>query len=129
MRSAPSRVGRIDLETGRITIAESVTEVPVLGMHFSEPKTYERRSITLPAFLADELAQRLTTRPEGPAAFVFTSPEGGTLNHRTFYRQHLKPAVAAAVLPLEMRFHDLRHTCAALCIAHGAHLKAIKEWS
>jgi integrase len=26
-----------------------------------------------------------------------------------------------------MRFHDLRHTCAALCIALGAHPKAIQE--
>lgn len=25
------------------------------------------------------------------------------------------------------RFHDLRHTCAALCIALGAHPKAIQE--
>jgi integrase len=121
------RVGRVDLHTGRITVAESVTEVPVLGMHFSEPKTYERRSVTLPAFLADELAQRLTTRPEDPAAFVFTSPEGGTLNHKNFYRRHFKPAVVAAGLPPAMRFHDLRHTCAALCIALGAHPKAIQE--
>jgi integrase len=121
------RIGRVDLETGRITVAESVTEVPVLGLHFSEPKTYERRSVTLPAFLADELAQRLTTRPEDPAAFVFTSPEGGTLNHKNFYRRHFKPAVVAAGLPPEMRFHDLRHTCAALCIALGAHPKAIQE--
>jgi site-specific recombinase XerD len=26
-----------------------------------------------------------------------------------------------------MRFHDLRHTCASLCIALGAHPKAIQE--
>ncbi len=33
----------------------------------------------------------------------------------------------AAGLPERTRFHDLRHTCAALCIALGAHPKAIQE--
>jgi integrase len=121
------RVGRVDLDIGRITVAESVTDVPVLGLHFSEPKTYERRSVTLPPFLADELAKHLTGRPDDPTALVFTSPEGATLNHKNFYRRHYKPGVVAAGLPPETRFHDLRHTCAALCIALGAHPKAIQE--
>lgn len=121
------RVGRVDLTAGRITVAESVTDVTGHGLYFSEPKTYERRSVTLPGFLADELAQHLTTRPGEPDALVFTSPEGSTLHHKNFYRRHYKPAVAAAGLPAGTRFHDLRHTCAALCIALGAHPKAIQE--
>ncbi len=60
---------------------------------------------------------------------MFYSPEGGTLNHKNFYRRHFKPAVLAAGLPAETRFHDLRHTCAALCIALGAHPKAIRNGS
>lgn len=121
------RVGRVDLESARITVAESVTEVQGLGLHFSEPKTYERRTVTLPAFLAERLAHHLEHRPDDPETLVFTSPEGSTLNHKNFYRRHFKPAVAAADLPTEMRFHDLRHTCAALCISLGAHPKAIQE--
>ena len=69
----------------------------------------------------------LISRPDDPNALVFSSPEGSTLNHKNFYRRHFKPAVLAAELPAEMRFHDLRHTCAALCIALGAHPKAIQE--
>lgn len=121
------RVGRVDLDAGRITVAESVTEVPVHGLYFSEPKTYERRTVTLPAFLVDELAAHLEGRPSSPDTLVFSSPEGGTLNHKNFYRRHFKPAVLAAGLPTATRFHDLRHTCAALCIALGAHPKAIQE--
>lgn len=66
----------------------------------------------------------LTTRPEtlgahlagrrhSPDDFVFTSPEGGALRHNLFYRRIFKPAVVAAGLPGELRFHDLRHTCPA----------------
>lgn len=121
------RVGRVDLAKGRITVAESVTEVQGSGLHFSEPKTYERRSVTLPAFLAEKLTTHMNSRPDQPDAFVFTSPEGSTLNHKNFYRRHFRPALAAADLPAEMRFHDLRHTCAALGIALSAHPKAIKE--
>jgi integrase len=46
---------------------------------------------------------------------------------RTFYRRHYKPAVRRAGLPEDLRFHDLRHTCAALLIAQGAHPKEIQE--
>lgn len=44
-----------------------------------------------------------------------------------FYKRVFKPAVADAGLPTATRFHDLRHTCASLCIAPGAHPKAIQE--
>ncbi len=121
------RVGRVHFGTGRITVAESVTEVPVHGLYFSEPKTYERRTVTLPAFLVDDLLALLAGRPAEPDTLVFCSPEGGTLNHKNFYRRHFKPAVLAAGLPPDTRFHDLRHTCAALCISLGAHPKAIQE--
>jgi integrase len=94
---------------------------------FGEPKTYERRSVTLPAFLSRELAAQLAGRPDDPTAFVFTSPDGAVLNHKNFYRREFKPAVARAGLSDRTRFHDLRHTCAALCIALGAHPKAIQE--
>jgi integrase len=61
-----------------------------------------------------------------PGGFVFTSAEGTPLR-RTFYRRHYKPAVRRAGLPEDLRFHDLRHTCAALLIAQGAHPKEIQE--
>jgi hypothetical protein len=37
-----------------------------------------------------------------------------------------KPAVVRAGLPHRLRFHDLRHTCASLLIAHGASVKAVQ---
>ncbi|MEJ7582989.1 MAG: site-specific integrase [Acidimicrobiales bacterium] len=121
------RIGRVNLDAGRITVAESVTQVQGHGLVFGEPKTYERRSVTLPAFLLDELARHLKERSADPDAFVFPSPEGSVLNHKNFYGRMFKPAVTDAGLPSRMRFHDLRHTCAALCIVLGAHPTAIQE--
>ena len=44
----------------------------------------------------------------------------GPLRHGNFYRAKFKPAARAAGLPEGLRFHDLRHTYAALCIASTA---------
>lgn len=49
------------------------------------------------------------------------------IHHKNVYNRTFKPAVRTAGLPERTRFHDLRHTCAALCIALGAHPKAIQE--
>lgn len=121
------RVGRLDLLRGRILVAESVTEVEGHGLVFGEPKTNERRSVTLPAFLREELGSYLAGRTAGASDFVFPSSSGGVLRYKMFYKRVFKPAVAAAGLPTATRFHDLRHTCASLCIALGAHPKAIQE--
>jgi integrase len=59
---------------------------------------------------------------------VFTSPRGAPLQHRVFYRRYFKPAVKAALPPAKhgVRFHDLRHSCAAILIAAGEHPKVIQ---
>jgi integrase len=44
-------------------------------------------------------------------------------------RRHFKPAVEAAKgVPDGLRFHDLRHSCAALLIANGRHLEEVKDY-
>src|SRR5207248_8956630 len=68
---------------------------------------------------------------------VFTAPSGGAIRHHNFYSRQFRPAVRRAVaqtagqgqdgFPEGLRFHDLRHTCAALLVAQGAHPRAIME--
>ena len=57
---------------------------------------------------------------------VFTSPTGSVLRHSNFYRRVFKPGVKAFGLD-SFRFHDLRHTCAAMLIQQRAHPRAIME--
>lgn len=121
------RVGRLELLKGRLVVAESVTEVHGHGLVFGPTKTYERRTVPLMPSIRDELGALLAGRPGDPDTLVFTAPDGGPLRHRNFYDRHFKPAVRRANLAEATRFHDLRHTCAAMCIALGAHPKAIQE--
>ncbi len=124
---AALRIGRVDLLRGTVEVAESYAEVHgalVLGA----TKTYERRTVRMPRFLCDRLGEHLARAGRTqPGDLVFTDSAGGPLRHSNFYRRTFKPAVVAAGLPERLRFHDLRHTCAALLIAQGAHPKAMME--
>jgi integrase len=56
-------------------------------------------------------------------------PRGYPVRHNLFYKRVFKPAVRAA-LPAELhalRFHDLRHTAAALSLAANPSLAMVKE--
>ncbi len=113
------RVKRIDFLRGRVEVAESVSDVGgqlILGA----TKTYANRHVPIPTQLRDELAAYLADRRNDRESLVFTSPLGGPLRHSNFYPSKFKPAARAAGLPEGLRFHDLRHTYAAFCIASTA---------
>jgi integrase len=122
----------VDLLRGVLHVNQALKDVGG-RLEFGPTKTHERRTIALPGFLKAMLAEHLTqptnTAPGGvgPDALVFTSTTGLPLRHGLFYRRHFKVAVRAALPPPlhGLRFHDLRHTCAALSIAAGAHPKLI----
>ena len=118
---------RLDLKRSRVEVAESLADVAG-ALHFGPTKTYDRRTVVLPAFVRDQLAQHVSRhRSDDLEALVFRSPEGAPLRHSNFWRRVWVPAVRSADVPEGLRIHDLRHTCAALLIAEGAHPKAIQE--
>jgi len=118
------RTESVDLLHGRVHVVASATEA-YGKLQFGPPKTYQRRAVPIPQALVTELTGHLAgkARPD----FVFTSSRGGPLRHSNFYARHFKPALLRAGLPEETRFHDLRHSYAALLIAEGAHPRAIME--
>jgi integrase len=121
---AALQVRNVNLLRGNIDIVEASTEVNG-HLHVGPTKTGARRAVSLPRFLGEMLSAHLERYPPVDG-FLFTSAEGCPLR-RNFYRRDFKPCVRAAGLPEDLRFHDLRHTCAALLIAQGAHPKEIQE--
>jgi integrase len=69
-------------------------------------------------------AQLLARKPN-ELGLVFPSPEGVILNNDNFRHRVFRPAVRRTKLP-GFRFHDLRHTYAALMVAAGAHPKYLQ---
>jgi integrase len=57
---------------------------------------------------------------------IFASQSGTPLNPENLVKRSFKPLLKKAGLP-EIRFHDLRHTCATLLLGRGVHPKIVQE--
>jgi integrase len=78
-------------------------------------------------FRQRSLSSSLSTSPASTATTSSSTADGGPLRHSNWYPRHFKPAVRRADLPEGTRFHDLRHTYAAMLIEQGAHPRAMME--
>jgi len=124
---AALRRRHVRLDDAKVVVLTAVSEVRGdLVEH--DPKSYSsRRAVKLPAFLVEQLRDHLgDAAPDTP---VFPAPQGGPMRHSNFYQRIFKPTVRQT-LPEHLhgvRFHDLRHSNAALLIAEGGHPKAIQQ--
>lgn len=59
--------------------------------------------------------------------FVFATATGEPLRKNNVVRRHFKPILESAGLPSEIRFYDLRHTCATLLLQAGENPKVVSE--
>lgn len=82
-----------------------------------EPKSHQRRLVTLPAFLHAELATHLASTTGPPNALVFTSPDGLPMRNGDFLTRVWRPACAAA--GIDATPHDLRATHATWLYDQG----------
>lgn len=80
--------------------------------------------MVIPAAVADALGEHIGRFGHGD--LVFTTPEGAPLRRTNFRRRQWLPAVRETVGE-PCRFHDLRHSHAALLIAQGQHPKVIQS--
>jgi integrase len=101
-------------------VVEATAQEPQLGPPKSKASA---RTITLPRFVAETLAQHLKTYP--PVDDMVWTTEQGALLRRGSFGRIWRKAVAESVGP-PCRVHDLRHTHAAWLIADGEHPKAIQ---
>lgn len=57
---------------------------------------------------------------------IFCTHGGRPLDSHNVARTSFKPLLQRAELP-DIRFHDLRHTCATLLLSRGHHPKLVQE--
>jgi integrase len=125
----------LDLETGTLQVRRTLTTTKG-GPRFTAPKTAKsRRSIKLTAGAVDALRRHHdrqfeeSTRLTGlwqDYGLVFATTTGTPLNPSNLTSRFFKPLLKRAGLP-DVRFHDLRHTCATLLLSKGVHPKLVQE--
>ena len=110
----------------RRVLAVTETVVEVAGHIHREPTKTEagRRTITLPGFVMDALAEHVEKWPPGVGGLIFHDRNGNAVRRSTFYRSWRKATVRAGLAGFTVR--NLRHTGASLAVASGADLEHLK---
>lgn len=118
------RIRHADFLRRKVLVEEAIVEAGG-KLHQRPTKSGKARTVTLPAFVMDALADRVDRWPPNADGLIFTDDNGGPLWRSNFYKRVWWPSLKRAGIG-HLRFHDLRHTSAALAIAHGAHPKTIQ---
>jgi integrase len=124
------KIERVDPLRRTIQVVEQLVEVGG-KVEFGPPKTKAgRRTVTMPATIADMLGEHMSREAVHKSGLVFPTPSG-TPMRRSNFRKVWRRAVAEVGFdggPLDgLVFHELRHTSAALAIAQGAHPLVIRD--
>ncbi len=125
----------VDPESGVVRVRRTLT-LAKGGPRLTEPKTPKsRRSIRLTASAVEAL-ERHRERQEAERGasndawanqeLVFRTRRGTPIRRDTLHAKYWKPLLGRVGLP-DVRFHDLRHTCATLLLTKGVHPKIVSE--
>jgi integrase len=125
----------LNIETGTISVQQSVQRIKGMGRVVRQPKTAgSRRPIVLDADViallrrhrAEQNAERLRMGPLWrDQGLVFCSGVGTALEHKQRHEVFTRICRRAGVP--RIRPYDLRHTCASLLLAAGVHPKVVSE--
>jgi integrase len=119
---AALRWADVDLEEAALTVRRALKETREFG---STKSRGGRRRIDLPASVVVEL-RRHRKKKWKPDDLVFETENGEPLHPSNLARRHLFPTLERAELR-RIRFHDLRHTAAAIRLLAGQHPLVVKE--
>jgi integrase len=95
------------------------------GKLVSTKTTAGRRQVRLSFEALRVLREQVLARTPNELGLVFPTPGGTVWRKDNFMARAFRPAVRRASLA-PLRFHDLRHTYAALMVAAGAHPKLLQ---
>jgi integrase len=117
------RVGRAHVrEGGRHAVGETKTRRGRRQVNLT-PRTVN----TLRAHRKHQLEEKIRlTGLREDSGLIFTTHRGTYVNPENLIKRSFKPLLKRAGLP-DIRFHDLRHTCATLLLGRGVHPKLVQE--
>lgn len=126
----------VDLDHKILHVTSNLQYLPKQGMVFSDPKTAAgKRPIALTDLALEAIRRHKVRQAEerlktGPAwqdnDLVFCNGLGKPLEAANLVKRHFKPLLAKAGIPA-IRFHDLRHTAATLCLKAKVPPKVVSE--
>lgn len=125
----------VDLERGMLRVRRTLTRTG--GSYtLGEPKTKKsRRTIRLTTAAVEALRTHLSRQLEEmeglgslyqPGGLVFATETGTIINPSNLRNRSFKPLLQRARLR-QVRFHDLRHTCATLLLSKNINPKVVSE--
>ena len=123
MERGTLRVGRsLVREEGRHTVGETKTrrgrrQINLTPRTVHALKAHRKRQLEERMRLAEIYKDR---------GLVFSTSVGTPVNPENLVNRSFKPLLKKAGLP-EIRFHNLRHTCATLLLSRGVHPKLVQE--
>jgi len=125
----------VDLEDGSLQVRRTLA-ITKSGPVFTSPKTTgSRRSVKLTSKATEALEIHLKRQLReidrvgslwSENGLIFASETGEPLDRRAVTKLKFKPLLKRARLP-EIRFHDLRHTCATLLLTRNVNPKIVSE--
>jgi integrase len=129
------KLENLDLNEGVIHIRRTLTRSGG-RIALGEPKTRgSRRAVHLTGAAVEALRRHLRRQLEdieqlgdrySEHGLVFTTEVGTLINPTNLRRRSFAPLLERAGLP-QIRFHDLRHTCATLLLSRNVHPKYVQE--
>ena len=112
------RFDNVDPLHRTIKVVEQLVEVGG-KVSWGPPKTRAgRRTVTMPAGVADMLAQHMASEVVQRSGLVFPTIQGHPMKRSNFRKLWGRALVSAGLS--DLHFHELRHTAAALAIDTGA---------
>jgi integrase len=125
----------IDLKSGNLSVRRTLSRTKA-GLQLTSPKTPKsRRKIKLISMAVEALQSHQQRQQEEISAMsarwkdnglVFCSYTGTFIDRHNVATRSFKPLLKRAGLQ-EIRFHDLRHTCATIFLSRGTHPKIVQE--
>ncbi|MDR1426732.1 MAG: site-specific integrase [Bifidobacteriaceae bacterium] len=121
-----AKTGALDLVGRKLRVVKTWTVDKDGARVLGPPKSHERRTVPLTAFLAKELAALV--KDSGPGDFIFQAKRGGPIHDHNWRPRVWDKAVKEAGLDgLGLTPHKMRHTAASAAIAAGADVKVVQQ--